>query len=664
MDRLRFILAVLLSTLIIFGWPFVMHRLFPPQPPSQPGALEQHAQQQTQQPIAAPIPAPQAAEEPQREIIVDTPLWQARFSNRGAVIVSWSLKKYVRSDGTEREIKGADGGTLELVSQETLDKLGAPLRLLLAKSPEIADRLNGVNFHISGVDPNQSTIELGPGQKREITFSYSSPEVTAVKTLTFYGDGYVFDLRAEVLVNGAPQQAYIALGPRFGDQSDKMVGSYATPHQAIAQTKSGKIERKVGSKITSPIAEIKRVEAAGRQIEIDEPLPADLDWIQITAGDKKTLLGYARVASREGPQKLTLDALPQGIGTGCHVAPAIEALKEGYRWAGLADHYFAMVAIPNRPVDQIILSNAWLKYPDKGQEPRDYPSLAVPVGRDLSAKIFVGPKDRKLLEHIGAQVGADLEGLIDYGIFAFAIRPLIPLIGWSLDGLARIFHNYGWAIVAVTVIINLALSPLRFYSSKKMKKAAKHQPRIKELQDRMKKLKENPKKYQREIEQLQREQLELMKEANPLGGCLPLILQLPIFWAFFVYLTISLDVRHAPWILWVRDLSAPDPHKILPVIMCATMIGSTVIMPTPKTDDPAMKMQRVLMSWVMPILLTWLFFLSAPSGLVLYWMVSSLVGMGIQMAINRLTAEPEPAAEAKGARKRTSAEKEAIESAK
>jgi YidC/Oxa1 family membrane protein insertase len=662
MDRFRFTLAVLLSTLIIFGWPFLMHRLFPPQPPNQPVAPEERPQQQTQQPIAAPLPAPQTAQEPQREIIVDAPLWQARLSNRGAVIVSWSLKKYTRSDGTEREIKGADGGTLELVSRDALDKLGAPLRLLLAKSPEMADRLNSVNFHISGLDPDRSTIELGPGQRREITFSYSSPEVTAVKTLTFYGDGYMFELRAEVLVNGAPQQAYIAFGPRFGDQSDKMIGSYATPHQAIAQTKSGKIERKVGSEITNPIAEITRLEAAGRQIEIDEPLPADLDWIQITASDEKTLLGYARIVSREGPQKLTLDALPQGATAGCHVAPATEALKGGYRWAGLADHYFAMVVIPNRPVDQIVLANAWLK--SQTEKPRDYPSLAVPVGQDLSARIFVGPKDRKLLERIGAQVGADLEGLIDYGIFAFAIRPLIPIIGWSLDGLARIFHNYGWAIVAVTLIINLALSPLRFYSSKKMKKAAKHQPRIKELQDRMKKLKENPKKYQREIEQIQREQLELMKEANPLGGCLPLILQLPIFWAFFVYLTISLDVRHAPWILWVRDLSAPDPYKILPVIMCATMIGSTVIMPMPKTDDPAMKMQRVLMSWVMPILLTWLFFLSAPSGLVLYWMVSSLAGMGIQLAINRLTAEPEAAAETSGARKRTSAEKEAMESAK
>jgi len=172
-----------------------------------------------------------------------------------------------------------------------------------------------------------------------------------------------------------------------------------------------------------------------------------------------------------------------------------------------------------------------------------------------------------------------------------------------------------------------------------MKKAAKHQPRMKELQERMKKLKENPKKYERELQQLQTEQLALMKEANPLGGCLPMILQLPIFWAVYLYLGSSLDVRHAPWVLWLQDLSRPDPLKILPIVMCVTMIASTKLTPQPASADPSMKMQRVMMTWLMPIMLTWLFFLSAPSGLVLYWMVSNLVGVLIQLWINRKTAD-------------------------
>ncbi|HWP42011.1 MAG TPA: YidC/Oxa1 family insertase periplasmic-domain containing protein, partial [Blastocatellia bacterium] len=303
------------------------------------------------------------------------------------------------------------------------------------------------------------------------------------------------------------------------------------------------------------------------------------------------------------------------------------------------------------------------------------------VRPDSTTHIFVGPKERDTLAAIGSEFGTDLGALIDYGMFSFMIRPLIPAIGWALDGLARLFHNYGWAIVVVTAIINFALSPLRWYSSKKMKKAAKHQPRMKELQERLKKLKENPKKYEREMQQLQQEQLALMKEANPLGGCLPLLLQMPIFWAFFVYLTISLDVRQAPWLGWINDLSKPDPYYVLPILMCVTMIASTALTPQPASADPSMKMQRIMMTWLMPILLTWLFFFSAPSGLVLYWMVSNVVGVAIQLVINKMTAEPvaadsgtSPGAgrldsakrprKGDGTQKRKSSDKELIEGAK
>ena len=152
--------------------------------------------------------------------------------------------------------------------------------------------------------------------------------------------------------------------------------------------------------------------------------------------------------------------------------------------------------------------------------------------------------------------------MIDYGFFGAIVRPLIYPLAWAFNFFAGIFHNYGWAIVAVTVMINLAMWPLRATSSKKMKQAAKHQPRLKELQERMKKLKENPKKYERELQQLQQEQMAIMKEANPLGGCLPLLLQLPIFWAVYMYLGMSLDVRLTPWLGWIHDLSAGDPTNI------------------------------------------------------------------------------------------------------
>jgi YidC/Oxa1 family membrane protein insertase len=124
-----------------------------------------------------------------------------------------------------------------------------------------------------------------------------------------------------------------------------------------------------------------------------------------------------------------------------------------------------------------------------------------------------------------------------------------------------------------------------------------------------------------------------------------MVLQMPIFWAFYIYLTISLDVRHEPWVLWIKDLSTADPYKILPIVMCVSMIGSSMLQPQPATADPSQRTQRIMMTWLMPIVLTWLFFFSAPSGLVLYWMVSNLVGVAIQFAINRRTAEPAVAVE-------------------
>jgi YidC/Oxa1 family membrane protein insertase len=131
-----------------------------------------------------------------------------------------------------------------------------------------------------------------------------------------------------------------------------------------------------------------------------------------------------------------------------------------------------------------------------------------------------------------------------------------------------------------------------------------------------------------------------MREANPLGGCLPMLLQLPIFWAVYLYLWSSLDVRHAPWMLWIKDLSRSDPYYILPIVMCVTMILSTKLTPQPAQADPSMKMQRIMMTYLMPIMLTWFFFFSAPSGLVLYWMVGNIVGVLIQLWINKRTAEP------------------------
>jgi len=653
MDRFRLLIAMLISAAVLIGWPVMMNYFSPPPPPEEFTQLQPETESQQPAGDALPVkPAEPAAQQAptatqtettsvaQREFTVDTPFWTIRFSNRGGVATSWILKRE-KIDNIDRELKAADDEPLELVPQNEVEALGAPLRLYLPWTPEIAAQLNHVNFEVSGIDSGSNNVDLKSGQKASLTFKYSSPSITATKSFTIYADRMVFDAVADVTINGSEQPVYMMMGPRFGDQAEKQTGSYSVPPQVCAYTLEGKASRIIGGSITPVFTKIISIDPSSNRIQIEKPLASDVDSVKILGADEVTFLGYARVVEREsGSRVLKLDSIPQGAAVGSNIAQGTDTHRDGYRWAGLVDRYFAMVAVPPRPVSEIVLTDVKIKSPNEA-DPRDYPSLAVPVPAEAPTQIFVGPKNRKLIEQVGAQVGANLDPLIDYGFLAFMVRPLIPLIEWSLESLAAIFHNYGWAIVVVTAIINLALSPLRYYSSKKMKQAAKHQPRMKELQEKLKKLKESPKKNEREMLELQKEQMALMKEANPLGGCLPMLLQMPVFWAFFIYLTVSLDVRQQPWTLWIRDLSKADPYHLLPIIMCVTMIASTWLTPTPQSADPAMKMQRVMMTWLMPILLTWLFFLSAPSGLVLYWMVGNVVGVLIQLVINRLTKEPE-----------------------
>jgi YidC/Oxa1 family membrane protein insertase len=193
-------------------------------------------------------------------------------------------------------------------------------------------------------------------------------------------------------------------------------------------------------------------------------------------------------------------------------------------------------------------------------------------------------------------------------------------------------HNYGWAIVILTVVLNMFFFPLRWKSSVAMRRTAAMQPKMKDLQERMKKLDKNDPR----MAELQREQLALMREGNPLMGCLPLFLQMPFFLAVFTILTISIEVRHAPFFGWIHDLSSPDPYWILPIAMCISMIVQQAL--TPTTADPVQK--RI--GYLMPLVFTY-FLTSAPAGLVLYWMVGNLVGIGQQFVINRLNPPSQPA---------------------
>jgi len=308
-------------------------------------------------------------------------------------------------------------------------------------------------------------------------------------------------------------------------------------------------------------------------------------------------------------------------------------------WAGTEDNYFALVAIPARPLPSANFATHARKEVLKGEEiTRRFIAVTLPVNEPGEFTVFAGPKDPPVLLALDARLGGvALEEVINYGYFSSVVKPLITWVLMpALQAVHRLTGNYGVGIIVVTLALNLFFYPLRRSSTLRMRKASALQPKMRELQEKMKGLKKNDPRLQ----ELQMEQLRLMKEANPLGGCLPLLLQLPIFWAMFVLLTVSLDVRQAPFVAWIDDLSSPDRWHVLPILMCASMIVSTLVTPAPSTD-PSQRIQRFMMAYLMPILLTYLFFWRAPSGLVLYWMFSNLVGIAQQLLINR-SLGPQP----------------------
>jgi YidC/Oxa1 family membrane protein insertase len=228
---------------------------------------------------------------------------------------------------------------------------------------------------------------------------------------------------------------------------------------------------------------------------------------------------------------------------------------------------------------------------------------------------------------------------IDFGIFGWLAVPLLGALQWIHGFLG----NYGWSIVLLTVFINIAIFPLRHKSVVSMRKMQALQPQLKAIQDRYADLKVTDparQKMNTEIMNLYRE-----KGVNPASGCVPMLLQFPVLLAFYSMLSQSIELRGAEFGWWIRDLSQPDPYYIIPVLMAVTMFWQTKI--TPTTADPAQ--QKVMM--IMPLMFT-VFFLRAPSGLVIYWFVSNLWAIGQQYFTSWLIGPPPSAAARPAAERR------------
>lgn len=578
MEQKRFLIAILLSAVILFGWQY----FFAPAP-TQPDIASLKPEAVPKQ-SAAPPPAPSQPQEsitsfatettPQRTIVIDSPLYRVTFDSRGAVPISWIIKK---NKDSGKDIYSVGAGIaqqqpLELILQRGLElqPRQSPLRFVTGDA-NLDSVFNERNYAIETSASNATdTITLQTGEQRRVTFTLrdEASGITATKSFEFNADNYSVRLEANAARStGALPPVELAIGPSIGDQGVPQYTFYSVAPEAVFATAADAMHRTAAA------------------INDDGESPGSL------------------------------------------------VVSQPVQWAAIADTYFAMAAIPTKPFERVRFSTSKYEHEhDAQKEDRFLVNGFVPLSADgLNASLYVGPKDHFILADTSERLSAslqrpvDLDGLIDYGWFSTMSRPLAIPILRIIKEINKVTGSYGIAIIIFTIVLYSLFLPLKWRSSKAMKKAQKLAPRMKEVQEQMKSLKQDDPR----VKELQMEQFRLMKEGNLLGGCLPLLIQMPFFFALYRAITISLDFRQATF-LWLPDLSAADPLHLLPVLMAGSIIVVQLITPAP-TADP---LQRKMMAFVIPAVMLFTLW-SAPAGLLVYWLVGNIVTFTQQFFINR-----------------------------
>lgn len=531
----RLLIAFGLMGIVLFATPYFFKSLAPPAP-KKPAVVEQ--QKAAVATPDAPVAPAEAAEtgdsgaaaghvtaQKEETFVIDTDVYKIVFSNHGAVIQQWILKKY--TDDT--------GKPLELVNTAAEAKAGSPFELDFEQKKPPVD-LNTALFAAKPADDG-----LG------ITYEYSDGALTARKTFRFQKSRYITQISTEVRLHGVPVPHLIAWRGGFGDPS-----------------------------LVNPA--------------VQHTIYFDLNAGKLVTHDVKS--------AKNGP-----------------------VTAEGaFSFAGIEDTYFTAAFLPvgPGPVKLITFSDPVPTPAD----PKELPRVGAGIGgarNDFA--VFVGPKDIDILNKVAPQ----LVHIVDFGWFSFLAKPLFLALHFVND---KWVHNYGWAIIVLTVIINFLLFPLKFANLKSMKKMQALQPQIAAINEKYKGIgMRDPRKQQQN-----EETMALYKKhgANPMGGCLPMVIQIPFFIAFYNVLKDSIELRHANW-LWVSDLAAPEhlAIRILPVAMIATQFFLQKMTPAASVDP---NQQRMML--MMPLIMGF-FFYGLPSGLVLYYFTVNLVGIAQQVFFNK-----------------------------
>jgi YidC/Oxa1 family membrane protein insertase len=457
------------------------------------------------------------------------------------------------------------GQPLDMVQQQAAARFGLPLSLYTYDNA-LTTQLNSVLYQAS------ATGQLVA--PNSVTFHYAAGGLDVVKTFSF-DTSYVVDIHVTVTRNGEPVRALVAWPAGLGDMEEFLA-------------------------------------ASGKRTTFSIPTVSQLAW------------------SIDG--KLDTEASKKVSGNATFDQP--------YDYAALMDLYFAAAFLPSDPqrATMVTLHNTLdlpsdLSDPNSAKKPADVIGLAMgDQSGDTKLRLYAGPKETEILNSIhvmgadGRATGESLASLIQYGWWGIIAKPLYLALRALHNLMGPGIDNWGWAIIIVTVIFNLVLLPTRIWTMKSSLKMMRIQPKVDALKSRYSHLKMNdPKRAEMNTEMMQ-----LYKEegVNMYGGCLPMLLQMPLFFAYYRVLLNAVELRQAHW-FWLHDLSMPDPLHILPVLIIGTMFLVQYITPTPGMDP----MQRRMMAIMMPVIMGFTLWHFA-SGLALYWITGNVINLGMQVAIN------------------------------
>lgn len=474
-----------------------------------------------------------------KEITVETGLFTAVFTNEGAGLKSFILKKY-KDDKMQ---------PLDLVSAKAGEMKPLPFHFSTLEGEDMFKLINGEKFAYDGAPD----LSVGANEQEEITFKYKNKETNLSVVKKFIiSNSYVIGIECELIKDGIKLPAPLVFGP---DLENNIKPERMSMGLNIAVFDNEDVRRPI------KFDKIKTMPAAGKSYEA-----------------------------------------------------ARDSINGFFEWVAYERAYFAVI-FKRVERDSPIQYSKIKKRIDKDRtEIYSYIIVTDPE------KVYLGPKDEEILASVG-NTFVDAYRVINYGWLGSIAKLLLK----GINFVHRYVPNYGWALIIFTIFLKILLFPLTYKSSVSMAKMQALQPKLKAIKKKYKNMRDPEQRKQMNIETMA---LYKEEKVNPMGGCLPLLLQMPILFGFFNLLRTSINVRHEPWMLWIKDLSLKDPIYLLPILMGVSQI--IVQKMSPSTGDAT----QTKMMYIMPVIIT-IFVISLPSGLTLYWFVSNLLQIGQQYIINK-----------------------------